>query len=117
VSGRREQARGGQERKGLLLLRGCSCRATPPATAWQTRGAGEAAADVNGPVEGARARGNSSSGGARKGTAPPGRSSSGGAPPLAAWNGAAMTEKKERRERKIGSRQGGKEDGFFFKTD
>ena len=79
MSGRREQAGGGQDRKGAAPFRGCSCKAASPAAAWRrTRGAEEAAADVSGPVEGARAKGNSSSGGARKGAAPPtGRSSSG----------------------------------------
>jgi len=100
----------GKSARGRLLLRGCSCRAAPPAAAWRrTRGAGEAAADVSGPVEGARARGSSSSGGARKGAAP-----LRGAPPLAAWNGGATGEKKERRGKKDGVATGGKEDGVFF---
>jgi len=90
----------GKSARGRLLLRGCSCRAAPPAAAWRrTRGAGEAAADVSGPVEGARARGSSSSR---------------GAPPLAAWNGGATGEKKERRGKKDGVTTGGKEDGVFF---
>jgi len=74
-----EQTGRGQERKGAAPPRGCSCKVASPAAAWRrTCGIGEAAADVSGPVEGACAKGNSSSGGARKGAAPrPVRSSSG----------------------------------------
>ena len=106
----------GKSARGRLLLWGCSYRAAPPVAAGRrTHGVGEAAADVSGPVEGARARGSSSSGGARKGgSSSLGRSSSGGAPPLAAWNGGATGEKKERRGKKDGVATGGKEDGVFF---
>jgi len=108
----------GKSARGRLLLWGCSYRAAPPVAAGRrTHGVGEAAADVSGPVEGARARGSSSSGGARKGAAP-----LRGAPPpgaLLLWPPRTEERRVRRKsdgERKMGSRRGERKMGSFLQN-